>query len=221
MLTSRAELIDRLAARIAAVQRPHPLRVAIDGADAAGKTTLAHELAAPLTARGRPVIRASIDSFHRPRADRYRLGAESPEGYFLHSFDHAAIVADLLRPLGPGGARRYRAAAFDHLTDRPVEAPRLVAAPSAVLLFDGVFLLRPELNSHWDFRILLTADPEVALARAIERDQVLMGGRAAAERRYRSRYIPGQELYRRTARPMDLADVVIDNTDPARPRLLG
>lgn len=47
--------------------RTHPLRVlrvAIDGPDAAGKTTLADDLAAHLTGRGRPVIRASVDDFH-------------------------------------------------------------------------------------------------------------------------------------------------------------
>jgi uridine kinase len=40
---------------------PHPTRVAIDGVDAAGKTTLDDELAEVLRERGRGVIRASID----------------------------------------------------------------------------------------------------------------------------------------------------------------
>ena len=44
----RAKIIAQLAGQIAAVRCDHPLRVAIDGVDAAGKTTLAEELVAPL-----------------------------------------------------------------------------------------------------------------------------------------------------------------------------
>src|SRR5437763_3560056 len=88
--TARAAVVAELVETIAAVCRPHPVRVAIDGPDAAGKTTLADELAAGLRGRGREAIRASIDGFHRPRAARYRRGPDSPEGYYEDSFDYAA-----------------------------------------------------------------------------------------------------------------------------------
>jgi len=125
----RAAALAALADRILVVRRAHPLRVAVDGVDAAGKTVLAGELAAALAARGRPVIHASIDGFHRPRAERLRRGADSPEGFYLDSFDHAKAVELLLEPLGPGGSRRFRRAAFDSRTDAPVEAP-LEEAPA-------------------------------------------------------------------------------------------
>jgi uridine kinase len=217
---TRVDLIGWLAARIDSTPRPHPLCVAVDGVDAAGKTTLADELVVPLAARGRPIIRASIDGFHRARVDRHRRGAESPEGYFLDSFDHDAIQANLLIPLGPVGTRRYRTAAFDHRTDQAVQVPQQVAPPQAVLIFDGVFLLRPELNGSWDFRIFVAVDFEITLARAIERDRALLGGPAAAELRYRRRYISGQQIYLRAVRPLELADAVIDNSDPSKPRVL-
>jgi hypothetical protein len=41
----------------------------------------------------------------------------------------------------------------------------------------------------------------------------------AIERRYRSRYIPGQELYFAVARPAESADLVVENDDPEQPRL--
>jgi uridine kinase len=151
----RHDLLDALAERIVACAAAHPLRVAVDGSDAAGKTTLADELAAPLRARGRPVIRASVDVFHRPRAERYRRGAASPEGYYLDAFDTAALRDALLLPLGPGGSRWYRCASFDFRTDRAVHAPLEEAAADAVLVVDGVFLLRPELVAHWDYRIFV------------------------------------------------------------------
>jgi uridine kinase len=67
---------------IVCARRPqHPLRVALDGPDAAGKTTLADELAARLVPGDRDVIRASIDGFHRPRLERRRRGDTDPHRY--------------------------------------------------------------------------------------------------------------------------------------------
>ena len=91
-MSDRRSLLDRLTHAIAAVSRPHPLRVALDGVDAAGKTSLADELVRPLQGRGYPVIRASLDGFHHPRAFRHRRGATSPEGYYYHSFDYPALI---------------------------------------------------------------------------------------------------------------------------------
>jgi uridine kinase len=101
----RDRLLDQLARRIVSLEHRHPIRVAIDGIDAAGKTTLADELVAPIGRGGRPVIRASIDGFHRPRAERYRQGASSPAGYYEDSFDYPALRDVLLSPLGPAGSR--------------------------------------------------------------------------------------------------------------------
>ena len=84
----RPTLIDLLSERIVGVTRPHPVRVAIDGVDGVGKTMLADELVDAVCTKGRPVIRASIDGFHNPRSVRYRLGQNSPVGYFQDSFNH-------------------------------------------------------------------------------------------------------------------------------------
>jgi hypothetical protein len=135
-MVGRSELLDLLAKRILAVGSEGPTKVAIDGMDAAGKTTLADELAAhpALQSSGREMIRASIDGFHRPRAQRYRRGADSAEGYYLDSFDNAALEERLLKPLGPGGSRVYTGAIFDFKKDQPVDATPLKAREDAVLL---------------------------------------------------------------------------------------
>src|SRR5206468_12186993 len=72
----------------------------------------------------------------------------------------------LLDPLGPHGSRRYRRAVFDYRTDGSVHVEPEVAAVDAVLLFDGVFLLRPELAEAWDLRIFVVVRPEESLRRA-------------------------------------------------------
>lgn len=72
----RSELINELANRILKLNLNlnHPIRVAVSGITASGKTTLANELALELRSKNREVIRTSIDNFHNPRAVRYRKG---------------------------------------------------------------------------------------------------------------------------------------------------
>jgi thymidylate kinase len=115
--------LDRLVERIEAMRVSRLLRVAIDGPDAAGKTTLADALAGVLGARGRDVIRMSI--------------------------------------------------------------------------------------------------AEEVLRRALKRDVALSGSKDEVRRRYRARYLPAQRHYLAAVRPLELADVVIDNDDPENPTLRG
>jgi uridine kinase len=217
---NRSALLDLLATHLCALSSPHALRVAVDGIDAAGKTTFADELAYHIQQRDRPTIRASVDGFHHPRHIRYRRGSLSPEGYYQDAFDYAALIQALLVPLGPAGDRQYRTQTFDYRSDRPITSVLQQAAASAILILDGVFLLRPELRPYWDVTIMLDVPFETALARAIERDIALFGTEELVRERYTQRYIPAQQIYRQQCRPLERADMVIDNTDPAYPLLL-
>ena len=220
-MRDRDAVIGDLAHLIDAVDRPHPSRVAIDGIDGAGKTSLADELVQPLRELGRTVIRASVDGFHKPRVERYRRGELSPEGYYHDSFDHNALISDLLEPLGPSGDRQYRTAVFDYRGDQSVSQCVRTANASAVLLFDGVFLLRPELVVSWDFTVFVKTSFATALERVVVRDATLFGSGDDARMRYTARYQPGQRLYINESRPEQSADVVFFNDDLSRPGLVS
>ena len=127
------------------------------------------------------------------------------------------MKAALLEPLGPGGSGLYRPAIFDHRTDTAVHEAAVAADRGAILLFDGVFLMRPELRTYWDFAIFVKADFAVTIERAMRRDLPLFGSRAEVALRYQTRYVPGQQIYLRECRPEDRADIVIANNDPANP----
>lgn len=213
------EVAETLASRIEGVRVEWPTRVAVDGPDAAGKTTLADGIASALTARGRTVIRAAVDDFQRPRVDRYRRGAYSPEGYYRDSFDFGALRRLLLDPLGPAGDRSYRTAVFDFVRDVEQPGSAGVAPEEAIVIVDGVFLLRPELLAAWDFTVFVSVSAEEALRRALVRDVALFGSIEEVERRYRERYLPAQALYLADVRPRDRAAVVVENNDPSRPVL--
>ena len=206
----RSELLETLIENILCIKHDRPLLVAIDGRDAAGKSMLAKELAAKLRKSGATVIEASIDGFHNPRLMRYKRGRDSPEGYYMDGFNYAALKLLLLDPLKTGDLR-YKAKAFDYTIDQGIISPRISAELDSILIFDGVFALRPELRDYWDYSIYLYIDEEESLRRGVNRNP---GEEEEARRKYQERYIAGQRLYHAEFEPMKHAEIVIDNTDP-------
>jgi uridine kinase len=215
-LAARQQLLQRLADTILRLAVAGVTRVAIDGVDGAGKSMFGDELAQLLAAAGRRVIRASVDSFHNPRALRYRLGRHSPEGFFRDSYDYRQLQAALLDPLSPGGTGRYRSAAFDHRIDAPVSVPEARAEAGNMLVFDGIFLHRPELRPYWDYSIFLEVEVAISVRRCAQRDGSSPDPRSPENRRY----VEGQQLYLRECEPQRHASVVINNNDLDAPYLV-
>ncbi len=207
----RQNLIQALAKTILQFQPPHPLRVAIDGVDAAGKTRLADEIAEQLQDQPRQIIRASVDGFHNPESIRRSQGELSPLGFYQDSYNYQALIENLLMPLGPEGNRLFRTAVFNYRINQPLPSEPKTCQPDAVLLMDGIFLLRPRLVSFWDLRIFLAADFSETVPRGAARDTALFGSYQAAKERYQKRYVPGQKIYLQEAHPLDKADILIDN----------
>jgi uridine kinase len=192
-------------------------RVAVDGVDGAGKTVFADELAGVLEPSGRQVIRVSADDFLNPRAVRYRLGRTSPEGFFLDSYDYAALHRWVLDPLAPGGSRRFRRRAFDLDADRPVEVDEEHAAGDAILVLDGLFLHRDDLHRLWDYSVFLEVPFTVSLARCAARGTTSASPDPAAPSN--RRYVGGQQIYLSRCEPQRRATRVIDNTVLATPAI--
>src|SRR5881275_2530204 len=93
--------------RISSLELGHPTRVGVDSRSAADKTTLADALAEVVQATtSRPVLRASIDDFHRP-GHKFRSMREewTTQSYYAESYDYVAFRDLVLRPLSAGGHR--------------------------------------------------------------------------------------------------------------------
>ena len=217
--SDRAAVLDELASLIAGIRSARPIRVAIDGRTASGKTTLADELAEALGKTGRAVIRTSIDGFHRPKVERYARGRHSAEGYYYDARDLPAINALLLSPLGPGGDRRYRTASFDLDNDQPIKQEPQVASADAILIVDGTFLQRPELRDDWDLAIFVETSEQLSEQRGIDRDAGRLGGADATRQLYAVRYKPAFDIYESMCAPASTADAVFNNDNFARPVL--
>jgi uridine kinase len=203
---AHASLLNRLAAAVVALHPARIVRVAIDGVDGAGKTTLADALAPFVAAQGRPAIRASVDDFHHPRARRYARGRYSPEGFFLDSYDYDSFRTLLLDPLSPDGSRQYVAKHFNLDNDRPFDPITEQATPGAALIVDGIFLHRPELQAYWD------------LSRGAQRGPNFGAADPAAPPN--QRYIGGQKRYLGECDPEQRADIVIGYNELREPKIL-
>ena len=173
----------------------------------------ADELAGYLDRIDRQVIRASVDSFHNPRAIRYRRGRSSPEGFYRDSFDYRQLRSVLLDQLGPDGNSMFQRAVFDHRSDSPVDASLERAEVNALLIFDGIFLHRPELAGCFDFTVFLNVGFDVTFSRMATRDGVSPNPDAVESRRY----VEGQRMYLSECSPLLKANLVVDNNDLSKP----
>jgi uridine kinase len=213
----RSAVVERVAAHIFHSGSGR-LRVAIDGLTAAGKTSLGHELAERIRVAGRPVLRASLDDFKRPWREAHLYDRTSGEGYYRNAFDYTAVTTLLLEPCGPRGSGRCALCSIDPLTQRDHSSVVVHAPADAVLIVDGVFAFRPQINEYWDLRIWLEVDPELSIQRGIARDQDREG--TEAEALHRSRYLPAERLYIAEVDPASLAEIVIDNNAFDHPRIV-
>lgn len=216
---TRDELLVHIAGQILALPDDAPRVVAVTGMTCTGKTTLAADVAAVVTGAGRTVVPVAYDHFHHPKERRYRKGRLSAEGYLDDSFDAESLRRLVLDPVRAGDAA-VTPASYDLAGDLPVDAAPVPVAPGTVVLVEGSFLLVPQLADCWDLVVVVVADPEPVLARAIVRDADL-GTPEQVREVYLRRYLAAEFLHQQRDDPWSRADVVVDLTDPDAPRLLG
>ena len=215
----RARVLDRLVELVDSLG-DHRLRIAIDGLTAAGKTSLGHELARGLARHGRPVFRASLDDFKRPWSERHLYDRTSGEGYYRNAFDRVAACDLLLDPSAPTADGLVALCSIDPLTQIDHSAVKTVMPTNGVLVVDGVFAFRGEINCYWDLRIWIEVDPELSVRRGIARDVAMDGSPEEAAILHRDRFLAGELLYIEEVDPRSFVEVIIDNTDFDRPRLV-
>ena len=160
------------------------------------------------------------------REERLARETTSADGYYLDSHNLDRISNELLIPFRKA-ADHVLIAAFDEPTDTAHEEIADVAT-NAVLVFDGLFLHRPEFAAAWDVSVYLDADerrdtewlqylltdlPDDVSQRAVELDHRLDTARWP-------RYRHGWDRYVGDVAPVSRATVVVDNNDLAHPRIL-
>ena len=196
-------LVGELADRLAAADAPGFLRVAVDGAPAAGPDRLADALVGPLRVRGRPAVRVRSDDFLRPASVRLESGRTDPDAFYTGWLDEAGLRREVLDPAGPGGSGRIVTTLWNARTDRATREPYTALPPGAVVLVSGALLLGAGLP--FDVTVHLSVS-----AAALDR-------RTEAESRWT---LPAYARYADEVDPASFADVVVRLEDPRRPALV-
>lgn len=215
----RSQMINQVCDFIKSKKKDHPLCVAIDGIDAAGKSKLAKELVFPLRKTRRQIVNISLDSYLQPSIIRYKRGRESPEGYYYDSFNYPMLINDILEPLARNGDRKIHRSHFDIAFEKTSFYEIEEVKEDAIVLFDGVFLMRPELFNFWDIKIFLDIGFDVAFDRVLNRDISKFESFQQIQKLYEVRYFGGQHIYFERCHPQSIADIIIDNNDPKDPYL--
>jgi len=195
-------LVDELADRLAGLDGEH-LRVAVDGAPAAGPEALADALVDPLRVRGRPAVRIAAGDFLRPASLRLEFGRHNPDSFYAGWLDEAGLRREVLDPAGPGGTGRILTKLWNADTDRSAREPYTQLKPGAVVLVSGPLLLGAGLPFD------LTVHLELSAA-ALDR-------RTGADERWT---LPAYARYGAEVDPAAFADVVVRVDDPRHPALV-
>lgn len=157
------------------------------------------------------------DDFLNLREARHRRGCDSPEGFWLDTYDYETLFRYVLLPLSRGGSGSYRSVATDHRQDVRLNPPIIQAAENAVVIVEGMFLHRDELTGFWDYSCFL----DVPFAETARRMSLRDGTHPDPEHQSMRRYVGGQRLYLEAAQPWQRATRVVDNTNPEMPRILS
>jgi uridine kinase len=182
--------------------------VAISGIDGSGKGTLAKAIDRDLSRAGLRVAVIGLDPWHRPKRERF--SDRDPPGHFYSAaFRFDDLFSTLVDPLRQHRSVETTASLLDLATDRSYEH-RFELRDIDVILLEGIFLLKRELRARYDLSIWIDCTFDVALARALERNQEGQS-REELTRDYDQIYFAAQRIHFLRDDPRGFADLVVNN----------
>jgi len=186
-------------------EKGRPFIVAIDGLSGAGKTTLVEQL------RGTEMneVVLHIDDFIVERHRRYGTGQSEAMEYYELQWDIDLLAETLFKPLREGQTNLtlpYYERDRDEIVMRPIEV-----AIDALILIEGIFLLRDEWRAYFDYVVYLDCPQEVRYERVLNRDTYI-GDLSERLAKYERRYWPGEAHYIKMINPQAQADQIVSSS---------
>lgn len=195
---------DDVVARVRDLQQQldRPPVVGISGHGGAGKSTLASALAHAVGCDEEQVV----------RTDRLKAEDAASAGMFdLHDWPVLINLLERVRAEPTPTRLAYPTRVYDGRTgERDLPMP-------PVVIVEGIRLIRPETRPLLDLAVWIDVTPEVAGARAIERNRA-QGDSQAELDEWHTRWIPEAHEYVRLVDPAGLADLVLTQQVTTRPR---
>lgn len=190
LTVERRRLIDGIVADFLGQHRHGRTLLSVDGDDPSAAAAFAADLVTRMRKAGHSTFAAAIDGFVRPPADR--RDHDAAESRWGGRYDDDLLRRVLVEPFRLAGSTGFVLRAFDVERGTPAELAWVTAGPDATVVLHGPFLGGPELRDLFAYRVWVEVE-------GVEPD--------AAHTRYLDE-----------ADPRAHATVIVDATDPDRPR---
>ncbi len=181
--------------------------IGIDGLGGAGKSTISEKVADQLRAENVPVTLLHIDDFIHPRSVRYRDDIPEWQCYYNLQWKYEPLK-ELLDSLRREVSYNGRVMLYDKQNDAYVPA-EIQIPQNGIVIVEGVFLQRPELEGWFDMTVYLHVPEEIRLQRVVCRDHYIGDAQAIADK-YERRYLPAERYYTAHCKPKEKADFVME-----------
>ena len=168
--------------------------VGIDGPGGAGKSVLA----ASIARKDARISVVPIDDFYVPRGKRMR-GRDAALVPWKN-VEVSRLLQEVLQPLTAGKEGSYRR--YDWGSDALAERRGIPAG--GLVLVEGVYALMRPLTDYYHFKVWMDCPRELRLERGLARD----GQEALGQ--WKDQWMPAEDRYASTQRPMGLADLMLD-----------
>lgn len=178
-----------------------PFIIAIDGLSGAGKTTLAHQLKNSLD----NVVIIHIDDHIVEREKRYNTGHDEWFEYYQLQWDTNYLKKHLYDKLHQN--EKFLSLPFynkekDTFTQRTIKI-----SPKSIVIFEGIFLLREEWKTYYDYVVFLDCPRKIRYERVLNRDTYL-GNLEERLKKYQDRYWVAEEYYLKKQKPLKFSHSV-------------
>ncbi|HDX9576818.1 TPA: uridine kinase [Bacillus pseudomycoides] len=178
-----------------------PFILAIDGLSGAGKTTFVHQLKYVLD----NVVIIHIDDHIVERAKRYNTGHDEWFEYYQLQWDTNYLKEHLYNKLHQN--EKYLSLPFynkekDTFTQRTIKI-----SPKSIVIIEGIFLLREEWKTFYDYVVFLDFPREIRYERVLHRDTYI-GNLEERLKKYQNRYWVAEDYYLKEQKPLEFAHYV-------------
>jgi len=154
-------------------RRSYPFIIGVAGGTASGKSSVCSRIIERLALNGdhKKVVSISQDSFYRDLKTSAELEkARRGDFNFDHpdAFEHRTMVG-VLEDLRQG--RSASIPHYDYTANARIAGREKVVEPGDVILVEGILIfVEQDLRDLFDLKLFVDADPDIRLARRVERD---------------------------------------------------